>query len=599
MDQRITRQFAPPLLVGDGSVWQFQCVEFPAVYSRKKECLNITQRRIYPDQPERSSYTVLPFNIEPGSFFNTPPYASIASPSGTWLMGPSIYLIRPDGKVIDGPRDRVSGHSINAVALADGSVMKFERYSNQVIVARIWLDNDGFIRSESLPPVPNSSQMYGLNAVHIGGGQVLVVTGGIYPRLTLLYDPAAKDWLTLPGMLMPRARPALIRLPDGRIWATGGEGRIFQGGSPREHGPALSVSTTSEFWDPEQRVWQRGPDLPVPMQDHQAIWVADEATVLLGTGLFPVLLAWKPGDKAVRIAAQMGIERRSGALVPLPGRRVGVVSGITARLGTDEAWGRRSPGASVMTWTAAPASSRSGTWQIVKEGGLAVRGNRLLAVGGMLGHHHTGSVEHEVSRLAELWQGASAQTVSLPALPFDTRKAEVAWVGEQHALIHTADSLALLDLNTQDYRLLDPTALAHVVDNPYFKVDNARLVGADSQRAWFVDDNATVYWLDVDSGQITKGPRLQRQRQNFIGRVLADGRVIIAGGTVESEIVARRPANCLDCAPSYSGWGPYLAARRHDIYDPVRNDWHSSAPARAAGGKFAILASGQVVKVGP
>jgi hypothetical protein len=267
-----------------------------------------------------------------------------------------------------------------------------------------------------------------------------------------LYDPVAKTWHTLPGMVMPRSNPALVRLPDGRVWATGGTGRIYSDrGSINEHGRDLSVSTTSEFWDPKERLWQRGPDLPVPMQEHRALWVANEGAVLLGAGRFPVLLAWKPGDEAVRIVAQMGIERRGGALIPLPGRRVGVVSGIHARM-DDEGWGRRNPGSSVVSWTAAPAFLRTGgVWQIARDGGLAARGDRLLAAGGTLTGRLTGSDDQEATRLAELWKGKRGQTTSLPALPFDSRRAEVAWVDERRALIHARGQLALLDLETRNY----------------------------------------------------------------------------------------------------------------------------------------------------
>jgi hypothetical protein len=268
----------------------------------------------------------------------------------------------------------------------------------------------------------------------------------------------------------------------------------------------------------------------------------------------------------------------------------------------------------VVAWTAVPASPRSGTWQITGDGGLAVRENRLLAAGGTLMHTHRGGVDQEVTRLAELWEGASDQTISLPPLPFDSYRAEVAWVDERRALIHASGQLALLDLKTLNYRLLDATSLER--DGHFGNADHSRLVGADGQRAWLINESASVYWLDPDSGSIEEGPRPQRKRQNFAGRVLADGRVIVAGGMVEGEIVARRPSDCADCPVSYVGWGPYLPARRHDIYDPTRKGWRSSAPSRAAGGSVAslvekrsnnehggghsvaILASGQVAKVG-
>ncbi|MDR2164072.1 MAG: hypothetical protein LBO79_00195 [Zoogloeaceae bacterium] len=631
MELQIKGQFAPPLAVGDGSALLFQA-------NSDRE---IRLWRIFPAQPERSSHTRLPIRIETWQRKNLARYASIATRSGVWLVGPSIHLIRSDGKIVSGkltaPRD-----AVQVVALPDDSVMalggyaeNFQDFSSNLKVDRVWLDDKGAIHSEELPPLPvklgTAFTSWGsfddFSALHIGNGQVLV-TGSEYHKATLLYEPAARIWHELPAMLIPRDRPALIRLPDGRVWATGGSHQARNPALARLPDGSFWVTgenhppTTSEFWDPEQRVWQRGPDLPAPMLEHQAVWVAEEGAVLLGAGFFPVVLAWKPGEKAVRVAAQMSIERRGGALMPLPGRSVGVVSGAHAR-GYDEGWGRRSPGSSVMmTWTTNPAFSLSGTWQITEDGGLSLRGDRLLAVGGTLTHAHWGQVKQEVTRLAELREDASGQMKNPPALPFDAPWAEVAWMDGRRALIHAEGQLALLDLETQDYRLLDATPLAHVEDenNRHSnKIDDSRLVGADGQRAWLISGDASVHWVDADSGRVTEGPRLPRKRLDFIGRVLTDGRVIVAGGGAKSETIARRPGNCADCPVEYIGWGSYGYANRHEIYDPVRKIWYLSSPsqtscpyrdpgmrprARPENNRrnemdcVAILASGQVVKAG-
>jgi hypothetical protein len=91
---------------------------------------------------------------------------------------------------------------------------------------------------------------------------------------------------------------------------------------------------------------------------------------------------------------------------------------------------------------------------------------------------------------------------------------------------------------------------------------------------------------------------LQRHRKGLTGRVLTEGRVVVAGGQVEGDLVATRPADCADCAVSYVGWGPLLPSRRHEVYDPAAEVWRSSAPSRAAGGPAAILADGRVAKAG-
>jgi hypothetical protein len=93
MEMQIIRQFAPPITVGDGSALLFQA-------DGSKTWL----RRIFPAQPERNGQTVLPISIETWprigySEKETAQYASITTRSGTWLVGPSIHLIRPDGRI--------------------------------------------------------------------------------------------------------------------------------------------------------------------------------------------------------------------------------------------------------------------------------------------------------------------------------------------------------------------------------------------------------------------------------------------------------------------------------------------------------------------
>ncbi len=80
--------------------------------------------------------------------------------------------------------------------------------------------------------------------------------------------------------------------------------------------------------------------------------------------------------------------------------------------------------------------------------------------------------------------------------------------------------------------------------------------------------------------------------------MLANGTVVVAGGEVESEMVLARTEQCPACPERYVGFGPPLPSRRHEIYDPARQVWTSSAASRASGGPVAILADGRVAKLG-
>lgn len=105
-------------------------------------------------------------------------------------------------------------------------------------------------------------------------------------------------------------------------------------------------------------------------------------------------------------------------------------------------------------------------------------------------------------------------------------------------------------------------------------------------------------------------PPMNRPREPFRGggdppfriaiRGLADGRVIVAGGSVQSEMVAIATPD-LDkpsAKDQYLSVGAYLPSRRHEIFDPASKTWRNSAPSRAVGGSAIILVDGRVAKIG-
>ena len=83
-------------------------------------------------------------------------------------------------------------------------------------------------------------------------------------------------------------------------------------------------------------------------------------------------------------------------------------------------------------------------------------------------------------------------------------------------------------------------------------------------------------------------------------RGLKDGRIIVAGGSVQTDLIAvmTEQINQPDLKDEYVSIGPRLPSRRHEIYDPVKREWRNSAPSRGAGGQAVILADGRVLKSG-
>ncbi|RIX42990.1 MAG: hypothetical protein D3M94_17190 [Rhodocyclales bacterium GT-UBC] len=594
-DVPFREQFAPPLAGPDNSLYVFT---------------EAARWQIWPLEAGRVKRLPLakfevPVGPRIGYSENYPArYASLATAQGHWLIGPSLELIRPDGSRLSG-RLKWPRHQIKAVDLADGSILVIggyswpekRDYSANLKLERVWLDAGNRIQSEELPPIPldlkgpGSGELYGYGAVRTANGQLLLA-GSEYHNISLLFDPEKRSWRKLTGLPRPRNDPALTLLPDGRIWATGGSGWRM-------------AETTSELWNPQTQTWSPGPDLPVPMVDHRAVLNDRRDTVLLAGGYHPAVLGWKMGKDGVFVAARHGEQRRLAGVVGLPGDRLVLTGGRHAR-DYGEGWGRSTAGLSVLNVDSNGSGTHLPVWPITRSGALLERQGQLFAIGGLLHHAHNGSEDDNGSRLVERFDTAKGLYQTLPPLPLVAGPTQAAWISEQEILVH-AENVGREQDNRQWLGLLNPRSGAlrtlPLPTNPTYIMSDGihrkmQLVGAHAGRAWLIAEDGEALRVSPRPPHYEPALRLQRQRRDFSGRVLADGRVVIAGGQVESELVAARPANCKDCPTRYLGFGPQLPARRHEIYDPQAATWSSSAPSRAAGGPVGIFADGAVAKLG-
>ncbi len=241
------------------------------------------------------------------------------------------------------------------------------------------------------------------------------------------------------------------------------------------------------------------------------------------------------------------------------------------------------------------------TWPMALNGAMAERRGQLLTASGEVKQGYGRSAQTLPSRMLELTDLATGRVRSRISLPFSARHAQATWQSDNQALIHgeSADgSQWLLRIDTA-------SGAAQPVANPpqstYGMSDGVhnrmRLIGSDADKAWLVSETANVYWVNTNASSTRDGPRLQRQRSGFVGRVLADGRAVVAGGQVQAELVAARVDGCDDCPVRYIGFGPLSPSRPHERFDPVVQQWLASSPSRAAGGSAAIFADGRVVKL--
>lgn len=589
-------QFAPAQAAPDGSIHLF-------AEATRWQLWPLDEARLKRHSLEKF---VLPHGPRLGYSESYPArYAGVSTAQGIWLLGPGIELIRPDGSRISGklqwPR-----HQMRALALPDGSVLAIGGYtwpesrdfSSTLKLERVWLSDKGVVQSEALPPIPVDIKGSGVweslgsyNVTLTANGQVMLA-GSEYRNLTLLFDPLKRTWRKLSGMTRGRRDPVLTLLPDGRIWATGGEGW-------------KEAETTSELWNPGSEKWEKGPDLPVPMVDHRALLNERKDTVILAGGYYPSVLAWKMDQAPVFIAGQHASQRRLAGVFLLPGERLALLGGRHAR-GYGEGWGRTTPGVSVIPLDLSGQGKRPPAWPNVWGGALLAGPGQLWSIGGSLYHSHSGSDQNLGTRLIERVDLATGQVRTQPPLPLVAGQTEAAWLKSGLALIHAASLgseqnpmqwLGTLETQSGNLRTLPlPPTPTYVMSDRLHR--RMRLVGAHAGQGWLVGEDGDTYRVSPQAPHYTPAPRLQRQRRDFTGRVLADGRVIVAGGQVESELVASRPADCATCPLHYIGFGPQMPSRRHEIFDPQRKGWEASASSRAAGGPVAILADGRVAKLG-
>lgn len=593
-DDRILGQVAPPVLAPDGRVlfvtedalW----IVWPA--------MSRSERR------PRPPGLVLDWVVAPGGGRYRARLAGAHTAAGLWLVGgAAAQLLRPDGRVL-----RVAlqpaRHDLQLLPQPDGSVLALGGHAwprsdegdpAHLAVERIQLAADGLgLATERLPALPidltrgrgSWAHFWQGRALQLEGGAVLH-TGDRYRPQCWLLEPGAAAWQVLPGLLNPaRTRPALVQLPDGRVWASGSD-------DPE-------AASSSELWDPATRRWSPGPMLPVPMQEHQAVWSHDRRRVLLANGRHAAVLAWTPGTPMVGVAALPSMQRRGGALVALPGDRLARVSGLSAR-DMNEAHGRRSPGLDTLALAPGPVREGAPQWPALDGAGVARRGDRVLAVGGRLLATFDGSEGYTATALVELHDLARGQVHSLPSLPEPAARAELAWIDDDRALVLAwsgADGrwpwLGVLTLG-QGWRALDSRPLRRLLEAS--ERPGAHLAGVEGGRAWLWV-NSALGALDLASGALDGLLHAPRTRVPARVRLLGDGRVLAAGGQAQTDVVATRPEADDGAAETHVGWGPLAPARGHDVLDPAGGGWWPSAPSQAPAEGVAVLDDGRVVQFG-
>lgn len=483
--------------------------------------------------------------------------------------------------------------------------------------------------AERLPDLPGLPR-HSFATVALADGRLMVLGGspgrfrGCLPcqAESHILDPATRLWQPGPVMLQERAGHTATRLPDGSVLVAGGW-------TPKEDWSA-GPSRSTERWRPGELAFTADVAMVNGSAEHEAVWMPGQVKPLLlvagGTStaiqaftvdgsawttvgasargsrngtcaIVPFMRSgrgwlWRhnrsepqygPGEcnpaenhswvlTPLRLASDapavdgsaalegpgVMLDRSGTAFVPARAHQPALVIGGSA--GEDA----RTQSAAVDAITTSDAAAAYPTLQQARVGAKAVRlANGVLVVGGFGGAHN--QRREDAPPLPAEWlpdtaSGSPSQWVELAGVP-----------GSADALGTDSEGKGLvLSGGNQVHRI----AVAAAPDGR-LRAEQMALPPLNRARSHGGNENEPI--------QI---------------RGLADGRIIVAGGLVQSEMIAllRPDSDQPTALDQHLGIGAFLPSRRHETFDPVQRVWRNSAPSRAAGGHTAILDDGRVVK---
>lgn len=566
----------------------------------------------------------------------------LATPLGIFFLMPSlcrdrvghIGLLTPAGKVVTAP---VTHNYLfpHLVLLADRAVAVLSRNeaTRHIKTDIVRVRRDGTLSIEQMPELQVASRNDFREAA-LPDGRLMVIGGSDAPYRgcspcraeTYILNPKKFSWSPGPSMLEPRSEHLATRLPDGSILVTGGWTPTQGWG----HGPSRSA----ERWNPVTNKFESVAPMPSGTSRHQAEWMPGQKnkTLLIAGGTSSSIHAYdiRSGEWRLVGVTRQGSEEGGCALIPF------IHAGNVYTWIAYQSEGHYSSKSctSQQDWTLAalrfasvPANPVPENFLITYRSSAAMlpaSGNRpALTLGGSL---HAGMNSYLVSSAVEAIDKNGGMRL-LPSL-VEARRGAVAFrmgdgvlviggQGEDRNNSRPAKRQLPMEWLASDapngnarwVKLVGPTfdpsaALGQLTDGSLLAVDGRG--GVSRLLLNPGSDGLPAIQMNRDSL-----PRLNRARRSegepgspysttVQIRALPDGRIVVAGGYVQSEKIAllRDDASQPSAVDEYVGIGEYLPSRRHEIYEPDVKRWRTTAPARGAGGKVAILSDGRVLKIG-
>lgn len=606
-------------------------------------------------QPANSRLKTFELPTKPLSFLEPP--LTLAMPSGLliiggtyiqnkqWFNGPSrLVFIDPNGQLATA-NSEVIRENPDVMVLDDGSALmiggykidannnpkrksasKPVRIGMSMAVERIrYIDKQ--LQIERLADLPGEPRR-GMEMVELDNGQVMVVGGttseyaGGKPMTaeTYILDIKGNSWRAGPPMNSPRSDPALQRLPDGKVLVAGG----WTPELDYQDGP----STSTELWEPESNRFVAGNSLPLPMARHMALWApGQQARQLLLLGGMA-----GPGDGNDQVLALEMDINLAPDLTSGPWRNVAQncndYHGTKSRVKVATLLHESIP--YVLCYKTDNPVERAWSSNRLRLPGLPVDSQLALDETGYGVNLHRSGMAFlaPTENLPGLTAGGfvnGAQSAAADGILPDGRIISLA------PLNHRRAGAQAFRLSTETWLVVGgvqgnssrrtlkylPAELLNISDGleqaRWRELEITMQKGAiweqlSDTRFVLINTDGSVERIDFEldlEGNLQVVKRialtpLNRVRNQESGKIsvreLDDGRLIVAGGSVQQFRVAVLDENTINAveADRYQSFGYFEPASHYDIYNPETNRWQMSAQMENQAHRFAILPDGRV-----
>lgn len=483
---------------------------------------------------------------------------------------------------------------------------------------------------EPMPPL--AIPYHGDYAAAVAGRDQLMILGGSDGSYrgcspcrseTYVLNLKTKTWRAGPSMLEARSELGATTLPDGSILVTGGWTKAAGWGN----GP----SRTAERWDPVTDNFEALPPMPTGNARHKHLWWSAPwgKTLLVVQGLTGAAHSFDPAIRTWRTVGEWmeGSEEGGCGFFPfalggnayawLRNRSEGHYSSKSCIQQEYSTLSLLRPPNAAMSSSPPPPENMLITYQHAAAFLPADGSSPALLIGGS---RHAGMNSFSISSAVEAID-LEGRVATLPPLRIARQGAQAFRVaGGVLVLGGSGPDNPYGGIRDQKPLPAEWLPPAGIVPRVWQEVSGATLIpcSAVSQlkdgSLLIVDSSGNLQQLRLTSqnGKLTiestSWPSLNRERrrgsnerENIQVQELADGRIVVAGGSVRAERIALYSEDALkpgQAADQYVGIGEYLPSRRHEIFDPATKRWTNSAPSAAAGGRVVIMADGRVVKAG-